>query len=185
MRLNVAIRKSVGRNYILSLSFFFFFCYFHAVGDAATKGQWKEWKTMPLSEQNGTKWLLSAILCKGHQKSLTVEQKSRQQRHAPTCKHKSPSLSLDLWFPASVLRSAAEPFPANFSHENMIILIFLCICSIFPFNLSNYIHSAPVLLVSIKGNLQMLSFLHRVIKALCHVRVYVCSMCGQFVRIDT
>lgn len=78
---------------------------------------WKQWKTMPSTQQNSTKWLLSAVSCKGRQKSLTVEQKSGLQRHALACKHKSPSLSLDLWFPPSVVRSAAEPFPASLPHE--------------------------------------------------------------------
>lgn len=97
--------------------FCFFFCCCHAEGDAATKGQLKEWKTTPSSQQDGTKWLLAATLCKGRQKSLTVEQRRGLQRHALACKHKSPSLSLDLWFPPSVVRSATEPFLANFPNE--------------------------------------------------------------------
>lgn len=75
-----------------------------------------------------------AILCKGHQKGLTAEQKTRLQRHAPTCKYKSPSLSLDLWFSQSVVRSATEPFPANLSPWKKNFSIFFT-CS----NLNRYV----------------------------------------------
>lgn len=61
---------------------------------------------------------LRHIVQSSSEKGLTAEQKSRLQKHTLTCKHKSPSLSLDLRFPPSVVRSATEPFPAYFPHDN-------------------------------------------------------------------
>lgn len=112
------VQKNWERNYIQSVLFFSSSSFCHTEGDAATKVQLKTIENNGIIPMEWNKMsFLCVLLCKGHQKGLTAEQKSRLQKHTLTCKHKSPSLSLDLRFPPSTIRSATEPFPANFPHE--------------------------------------------------------------------